>query len=89
MKEIITQVTGSIRDRCRNGRVPIRKEIMNERINRREDRKNRFGDLRISNDMGSVKLGRRDLSQCERLFISIMESVRTALLGTEKEHSQK
>ena len=62
---------------------------MNERINRREDRKNRFGDLRISNDMGSCKLGRRDLSQCERLFISIMESVHNTLLSTKKEHSQK
>lgn len=62
---------------------------MNERINRREDRKNRFGDLRISNDMGSCKLGRRDLSQCERLFIRCMESIHNTILTIKKEHSQK
>lgn len=59
---------------------------MNERIMGRTDRKNRFGDLRISNDMGAVKLGRRDLSQCQRLFLRIMESISDTVLETKKEH---
>lgn len=58
---------------------------MNERIMGRTDRKNRFGDLRISNDMGNCKLGRRDLSQCQRLFLRIMESVH-AVVEIKKEH---
>ena len=59
---------------------------MNERIMGRADRKNRFGDLRISNDMGSVKLGRRSCSQCERLFLRIMEYISDTILTTKKEH---
>lgn len=59
---------------------------MNERIMGRTDRKNRFGDLRISNDMGNCKLGRRDLSQCQRLFLRIMESISDSVLETKKEH---
>lgn len=62
---------------------------MNERIKNRFDRKGRYGNIIRSCGMDNCKLGRRDLSQCEQLFLRIMESVRTALLGTEKEHSQK
>ena len=61
---------------------------MNERIRNREDRKGRFGDCRVVPAMDSCQLGRRDLSQCERLFIRCMESVHTALLSKEKERSE-
>jgi hypothetical protein len=58
---------------------------MNERIMGRTDRKNRFGDIRVRTDMDSIKLGRRDLSQCQRLFLRIMESIH-ATVEIKKEH---
>ena len=59
---------------------------MNERINRREDRQGRFGDLRIRPGMATCQLGRRSPAQCEQLFIRIMESIHDAVLETKKEH---
>ena len=52
---------------------------MNEKIYHRHDRK-RYFDHRITcNNMDYCKLDKRDHSQCERLFLRIMESVHNAL----------
>lgn len=61
---------------------------MNERITKRCDRQNRFGDAVRHSGMDSVKLGRRSYSQCEQLFLRIMESVHVAYQMTKKERSE-
>ena len=58
---------------------------MNERIANRTDRKNRFGDIVSTCSMDSCKLGRRSHSQCEQLFLRIMESIHDAV-EIKKEH---
>lgn len=62
---------------------------MNERITKRCDRQNRFGDAVRHSGMDSVKLGRRSYSQCEQLFLRIMESVHDSYkMSKEKERSE-
>lgn len=57
---------------------------MNERIIKRNDRKGRFGDIRVVRSMDGLKLGRRDCSQCERLFLLCMESIHNTILNNKK-----
>lgn len=59
---------------------------MNEKVISRVDRKGRFGDVIPHVGMDTVKLGGRSCSQCERLFLRIMESVHTTLLNKKEHH---
>lgn len=59
---------------------------MNEKIIQRMDRNRRFGDIVIRRGMGALKLGGRNCSQSEQLFLRIMESVHDVLLENKKRH---
>ena len=62
---------------------------MNEKIYKRNDRNRCFDHRTRTCNMDYCKLGRRNIAQHERLFVSIMESVHNALsvIGGKDEKS--
>lgn len=58
---------------------------MHEKITNRLDRQNRFGDIVPRNSMASAKLGRRRLSQFDRLCLRVLELIQNTVLERRKD----